>query len=138
MSVALWHARGDIISAPGYSSSSSAPTPQPWIFSTPGQGERSFISTGEPLIGFMASASAAYRDFQHLNWIVVASTSRGLLEPPTQLRNYFAPSWESSWRLSCHIDAVRVESADHRGRSASGTTLILRPSGSRPGGGLPQ
>ena len=91
MSVALIHARGDIISAPGYSSLEFRTYPATLdILNARDRERRSFISTGEPRSVYGLSQRGFTEIFPHLNWIVVASTSvKGLLEPLTQLRNYF-------------------------------------------------
>lgn len=90
MSVALIHARGDIISAPGYSSLEFRNYPATLdILNARDRDKRSFISSEEPRSVYGMSQRGLAELFPHLNWLVVASTSvKGILAPLTQLRNY--------------------------------------------------
>ncbi len=91
MSVALIHARGDIISAPGYSSLEFRTYPATLdILNARDREKRSFISSEEPRSVYGLSQRSFAEIFPHLNWIVVASSGvKGLLGPLAQLRNYF-------------------------------------------------
>jgi len=91
MSVALIHARGDIISAPGYSSLEFRTYPATLeILNARDRERRSFISSEEPLSVYGLSQRGFAEIFPHLNWLVVASSGvKGLLGPLAQLRNYF-------------------------------------------------
>jgi len=91
MSVALIHARGDIISAPGYSSLEFRTYPATLdILNARDRERRFFISSEEPRSVYGLSQRSFAETFPHLNWLIVASLPvKGLLGPLSQLRNYF-------------------------------------------------
>lgn len=90
MSVALIHARGDIISAPGYSSLEFRTYPATLdILNARDRERKSFISSEEPRAVYGLSQRSLVDIFPHLNWLVVASSGvKGLVQPAAQLRNY--------------------------------------------------
>jgi hypothetical protein len=91
MSVAVIHARGDIISAPGYSSLEFRNYPATLdILNARDRDRRSFVTSEPPFSVYGISQHGLAEIFPHLNWLVVASTPvAGLLGPLIQLRNYF-------------------------------------------------
>ena len=91
MSVALIHARGDIISAPGYSSLEFRTYPATLdILNARDRDRRSFISSERPRSVYGLSQRSFADTFPHLNWLLVASVPvKGLVGPLAQLRNYF-------------------------------------------------
>ncbi|NWG14050.1 MAG: cache domain-containing protein [Acidobacteria bacterium] len=88
--VALIHARGDIISAPGYSSLEVRTYPATLdILNARDRGKRFFVSTDDPRSVYGLSQRGFAEIYPHLNWLVVASGNvRDLVGPLPQLRKY--------------------------------------------------
>jgi hypothetical protein len=88
--VALIHARGDIISAPGYSSLEVRTFPATLdILNTRDRGRRYFVSAEEPRSVYGLSQHGFSEIYPHLNWLVVASAkANDLLGALPQLKKY--------------------------------------------------
>jgi len=88
--VALIHARGDIISAPGYSSLEARTFPATLdILNTRDRDRRYFVSTEEPRSVYGLSQHGFAELYPHLNWLIVASgKASDLLGPLPQLKKY--------------------------------------------------
>jgi hypothetical protein len=88
--VALIHARGDIISAPGYSSLEVRNYPATLdILNTRDRERRYFVSDDAPQSVYGLSQREFAEIYPHLNWLVVASgKGRDLVGPLPQLRTY--------------------------------------------------
>ena len=88
--VALIHARGDVISAPGYSSLRQSV--YPWtldILNARDKSKRYFLSTNPAGAVFGLTQRSFTQLYPHLNWIVVGSEKvSGVLHPTQQLRTY--------------------------------------------------
>jgi hypothetical protein len=90
-SVVLIHAKGDVISAPGYSSLQQSTYPATLdILNAREKGRRFFVSTTLPQAIYGLTTRSFPQLYPHLNWIVV-TTSRvdEVTGPLRQLRTYF-------------------------------------------------
>jgi hypothetical protein len=90
-SVVLIHAKGDVISAPGYSSLQQATYPATLDILTAREKEKKyFISTALPESIYGLTTRSFPQLYPHLNWIVV-TTARvdEIMGPLRQLRTYF-------------------------------------------------
>ncbi len=88
--VALIHARGDIISAPGYSSLEVRTYPATLdILNARDREKRYFVSTEDPRAVYGLSQRGFAEVYPHLNWLIVASGKvSDLVGPLPQLRKY--------------------------------------------------
>ena len=87
--VALIHARGDVISAPGYSSLRQSVYPSTLdILNARDKSKTYFLSTN-PAGSVFGLTQRSFQLYPHLNWIVVGSEKvAGVLHPAQQLRTY--------------------------------------------------
>ncbi len=88
--VALIHARGDVISAPGYSSLRQSIYPSTLdILNARDKSKSYFLSTNPPGSVFGLTQRSFPQLYPHLNWIVVGSEKvSGVLHPVRRLRTY--------------------------------------------------
>ncbi len=88
--LALIHARGDVISAPGYSSLRQSVYPSTLdILNARDKSKSYFLSTNPPGSVFGLTQRSFPQLYPHLNWIVVGSERvAGVLHPVQRLRTY--------------------------------------------------
>jgi len=90
-SVVLIHAKGDVISAPGFSSLQQTTYPATLdILTAREKGRRFFLSSSIPQSIYGLTARSFQQLYPHLNWIVVTTSKvDDIMGPLRQLRTYF-------------------------------------------------